>query len=129
MCRVHRHKSGIKASLSRTVGSGCVWLALKMPSLWTSRVILLVLSLVWAQRLGFPQVSADANVLIPIILTKASPHFTQALETSLYFSQRTLPPTEGVPLHRNLGLETKRGFVLPKALPCDARQQGKRLDP
>lgn len=106
-----------------------VWHVLKTPSLWTSKVISPALILLWAQQIGVHQVSADSNDLILIILTKASSHFTQALETSLYSSNSALPPTEGLYLHWNLGLATKGGFVLPKAFPSDSRQQEKGLDP
>lgn len=77
-CRGTALKS--KHNLPSSVGSGCVWQFLQTPSLWTWKVIFLVLILVWAWQFGFHQVSATANglrVLFPIFVKKGSPHFTQ----------------------------------------------------
>lgn len=118
-------------NLPSSAGSGCVWCILNTFSPWALKVILLVLILVWAQQLGFHQVSAISNgpCFHSHHFHNRVDFFTPALDTSVYFSKSALPPMEHMALHLNLGLVTKGVFALPKASPGDAKQYKKGLDP
>ena len=118
-------------NLPSSAGSGCVWWILDTLSPWALKVTLLVLILVWAQQLGFHQVSAISNSpgFHSHHFHNRVDVFTPALDTPVYFSKSAMPPMEHMALHLNLGLVTKGGFALPKASPGDAKQYEKGLDP
>ena len=118
-------------NLPSSAGSGCVWWILDTLSPWALKVTLLVLILVWAQQLGFHQVSAISNGpgFHSHHFHNRVDVFTPALDTRAYFSKSAMPPMEHMALHLNLGLVTKGGFALPKASPGDAKAVWERLGP